>query len=102
MYPADDLRGGSASHSEPVTTSLADRHESGRGSRPATGPTPLGLDVSHAGDGVCVVKVAGELDALTAPALTDCVRGQVSGGAKSMVIDLEAVDFLGSAGLGSL
>lgn len=58
--------------------------------------------VSHPIIGVCVVKVVGELDALTAPVLADRVRGLVADGAKSVVIDLVAVEFLSSAGLGAL
>lgn len=64
--------------------------------------SPVGLAVSHPRPGVCVVRVAGELDALTAPMLTDSVRAQVADGATNVVIDLEGVEFLGSAGLGAL
>lgn len=68
----------------------------------ATGSSPLELVVSHPRTGVCVVRVAGELDTWTAPALADCVRKQLSTGARCLVIDLEAVRFLASAGLGAL
>lgn len=60
------------------------------------------LGMSHSATGVCVVTVGGDLDAVTAPALMDCVRGQLAAGATRLVIDLEAVDFLGSAGLAAL
>jgi anti-anti-sigma factor len=52
--------------------------------------------------GVCVVGVAGELDALTAPTLTRCVSGRLAADLERLVIDLGAVEFLGSAGLGAL
>jgi anti-sigma B factor antagonist len=72
-------------------------HDSSR-----TGPTPVGLDVSHPMTGVSVLHLAGELDALTAPTVTDGVRREVANGAKFVVIDLGSVEFLGSAGLGAL
>jgi anti-anti-sigma factor len=73
--------------------------------RPAdqmTGSSRFALGMSHSATGVCVVTVGGDLDAVTAPALIDCVRGQLAAGAACLVIDLEAVDFLGSAGLAAL
>jgi len=66
-----------------------------------TGP-PLGLVVTHPAAGVCVVNVSGELDTLTAPALIDCVRRELAAGASRLVIDLEGVEFLASAGLEAL
>jgi len=39
---------------------------------------------------------------LTAPVLADCVRDQLTTGPVQVVIDLEAVTFLGSAGLATL
>ena len=65
-------------------------------------PTPVALDVSRPLSGVSVIHVTGELDALTAPQLTDRVRSEAADGVKFLVIDLAAVDFLGSAGLGAL
>jgi anti-anti-sigma factor len=104
MYPADDLERVSRL-SPDVAAGHGNGHPDTNGhidGLPAMRRLPLGLVVSHPEAGVCVVSVAGELDALTAPMLTDCVRSQVTDGALTVVIDLEAVGFLGSAGLGSL
>lgn len=68
----------------------------------ATGSSRFALGTSLSETGVSVVTVGGDLDAVTAPALTDCVRGQLAAGAVALVIDLQAVDFLGSAGLAVL
>jgi anti-anti-sigma factor len=45
--------------------------------------------------------VTGEIDTLTAPALADVLRAQLSA-AQIVVVDLDGVDFLGSAGLSAL
>ncbi|HTK63972.1 MAG TPA: STAS domain-containing protein [Pseudonocardia sp.] len=70
--------------------------------RRATGSSRFALGTSLSATGVSLVTVGGDLDAVTAPALMDCVRGQLAAGAVALVIDLEAVDFLGSAGLAVL
>lgn len=67
-----------------------------------TGSFPLDLVVTRPLAGVCVVSVSGELDTLTAPTLLDRVRRELAGGASSLVIDLEEVEFLASAGLRAL
>jgi anti-sigma B factor antagonist len=50
-------------------------------------------------DGVSVVSVSGEIDLVTAPALEQAIGAVVAEGPTALVIDLSAVDFLGSVGL---
>lgn len=56
--------------------------------------------VDH-GDGATVLHVAGEVDTLTAPLLTEQLEQRLSSGSL-LVLDLSAVTFLGSAGLAAL
>lgn len=53
-------------------------------------------------DGRVVVAVGGEIDVYTAPKLRDQITDLVGQGSYHLVIDLEAVDFLDSTGLGVL
>ena len=53
-------------------------------------------------DDRAVVAVGGEIDVYTAPKLRDCIAELVGAGAYDIVIDLEAVEFLDSTGLGVL
>ena len=53
-------------------------------------------------DGRAVVAVGGEIDVYTAPKLRDCITELVGAGTYDIVIDLEAVEFLDSTGLGVL
>ena len=53
-------------------------------------------------DGRAVVAVGGEIDVYTAPKLRDQITDLVSKGSYDIVVDLEAVDFLDSTGLGVL
>ena len=53
-------------------------------------------------DGRAVVAVGGEIDVYTAPKLRDQITELVSQGTYHIVIDLEAVEFLDSTGLGVL
>lgn len=52
--------------------------------------------------GRTVVAVGGEIDVYTAPKLRDTITELVAAGAYRIVIDLEAVEFLDSTGLGVL
>lgn len=52
--------------------------------------------------GLSVVKVAGEIDVATAPALRDHLRDRVAGGIPTIVVDLLEVTFLDSTALGVL
>ncbi len=61
----------------------------------------LGLDVSEHGD-ITVLAVRGEVDVYTAPRLREKLVELVSQGKHNIAVDLEAVDFLDSTGLGVL
>src|ERR1700742_1169943 len=50
-------------------------------------------------DGVSVVSVSGEIDLVTAPSLEQAIGPVVADGPTALVIDLSAVEFLGSVGL---
>lgn len=53
-------------------------------------------------DGRAVVAVGGEIDVYTAPKLRDSISELVGAGNYNIVVDLEAVEFLDSTGLGVL
>jgi anti-sigma B factor antagonist len=59
------------------------------------------ITVAEQGDWT-VVSVSGEVDVATAPRLREEIVRAVSQGATSILVDLEAVDFLDSMGLGVL
>ncbi|GAB7142073.1 STAS domain-containing protein [Mycobacterium riyadhense] len=50
-------------------------------------------------DGVVVLSIGGEIDLVTAPALEKAIGAVVADNPKALVIDLSAVEFLGSVGL---
>ena len=53
-------------------------------------------------DGTTIVAVGGEIDVYTAPKLRDKITELVAEGIYTIVIDMEAVEFLDSTGLGVL
>ena len=53
-------------------------------------------------DGRTVVVVGGEIDVYTAPKLRDKITELVTAGHHTLLVDLEAVEFLDSTGLGVL
>jgi anti-sigma B factor antagonist len=53
-------------------------------------------------DGRTIVTVGGEIDVYTAPKLRDKITELVAAGTYNLVIDMEAVEFLDSTGLGVL
>ena len=61
----------------------------------------LGLDVTEH-DGIAVLAVQGEVDVYTAPRLREKLVELVTQGKHRIVVDLEAVEFLDSTGLGVL
>lgn len=61
----------------------------------------LTLDTREVG-GRTIVAVGGEIDVYTAPKLRDRITELVAAGVYDLVIDMEAVEFLDSTGLGVL
>ena len=61
----------------------------------------LSLSTRPEGDRT-VVEVGGEIDVYTAPRLRDKITELVGAGVYDLVIDMEAVEFLDSTGLGVL
>lgn len=61
----------------------------------------LGLDVQER-DGFAVLAVSGEVDVATVPRLREQLHGLVAQGSNQIVVNLDAVDFLDSTGLGVL
>jgi anti-sigma B factor antagonist len=59
------------------------------------------LQVAEHGPDACVVTVTGEVDALTAPELAACLTAQLAG-VQVVVVNLDGVRFLASAGLAVL
>jgi anti-sigma B factor antagonist len=62
----------------------------------------LRLSVSRPTSSATVVVIAGELDAATAPRLAAFLNNRLASTVTILVLDLSAVSFLGSAGLGVL
>jgi anti-sigma B factor antagonist len=62
----------------------------------------LGLTVQHPMVGVCVVKVDGELDTLSASRLDARIQERLAAAPTHLILDLQPVRFLGSTGLTSL
>lgn len=60
------------------------------------------LTVSYPLPAVCVVEVAGDIDAATVPVMNDRVVELLAGDPVLLVIDLGQVEFLGSSGLAAL
>lgn len=50
-------------------------------------------------DGITVVSLAGNIDAMTAPKITEFIQGHIARGNIKLVADLSAVDYTSSAGL---
>lgn len=74
-----------------------------RSSRAAAAEAALNLDFDLAGEpGRIIVRVGGELDTATAPALSDALLPLVDGKTADVVLDLDQVTFLGFTGLGVL
>jgi anti-sigma B factor antagonist len=62
---------------------------------------PLTCSVSH-GPGYAVVSVGGEIDASTEQEFRDTLASVLSEGTVRVVVDLNAVQFMASAGIGIL
>jgi anti-sigma B factor antagonist len=53
-------------------------------------------------DGATIIAVGGEIDVYTAPKLRDKITELVADGVYDLIVDMEAVEFLDSTGLGVL
>ncbi len=63
---------------------------------------PFDIEVSRQSDGVSVVVLNGEVDIYTAPRLRDALMADIDAGVSRIVVDLSAVPFIDSSGLGVL
>lgn len=81
--------------------------------RPTAEPAPdrrdgepddhISLTTRHPAAGRVVVEVGGEVDMLTSPRLRTAVLGRIAdAGSELVVLDLDAVSFLGTSGLAAL
>jgi anti-sigma B factor antagonist len=64
-------------------------------------PTSFDVGKHQAGEAV-VLTVAGEVDMLTAPKLTEAIKAALAAAPKILVVDLSKVEFLASAGMTAL
>ncbi|MEJ2870743.1 STAS domain-containing protein [Actinomycetospora sp. OC33-EN08] len=62
---------------------------------------PMGVDVRRSGE-TSVIRLSGEIDMLTTPALRAKVTEELAAGLSVLVLDMLAVEFLGSSGLALL
>lgn len=62
---------------------------------------PMNIEVRRT-DGSSVIKLTGEIDMLTTPALRAKVNEELQGGPSVLVLDMLSVEFLGSSGLALL
>ena len=63
---------------------------------------PLHLQSITAGADCAVVRIAGEIDAYSAPQLREQVIKLLADGTRHIIVDLRDVEFLDSTGLGAL
>lgn len=63
---------------------------------------PLSISVDQVRSGLAVLRLEGDLDMLTAPALHERLVTLLDGGCRGLLLDLDGVGFLGSAGLAQL
>jgi anti-sigma B factor antagonist len=76
-------------------------------SRVLAARNPWGVDVdltlaTNEVDGATIIAVGGEIDVYTAPKLRDKITELVADGVYDLIVDMEAVEFLDSTGLGVL
>lgn len=62
----------------------------------------MNFDVEDTNQGVLLVRLSGRLDAAAAPSLTTRLAGALSQGKTRLALDLAAVSFMDSTGLGAL
>lgn len=66
-----------------------------------TADDPMGIEVERT-DGSSVIRLTGEIDMLTTPALRAKVNEELQGGPSVLILDMLSVEFLGSSGLALL
>lgn len=89
---------------------MIDVAKTGVARRPARNPRPerydtstvIDVNASTSADGVCVVHADGEIDMLTAPVLDSMISSQLNSRPRRLVLDLQEVGFMSSAGIASL
>lgn len=62
----------------------------------------LRVEVERPEEGMAVLKLAGEVDVYTSPRVKQEIVDLLNGGATKLVVDLSAVEYLDSTGLGVL
>lgn len=62
----------------------------------------MDFEVEEVGSDAVVITCAGRLNIVSAPGLREAVSGIISSGRPRVVVDLDAVEFIDSSGLGSL
>lgn len=62
----------------------------------------IDISVENPQTRVAVVRIRGEIDMLTTPAVTDVLRRQLAADLAALVVDLHGVTFLASSGLAAL
>jgi anti-sigma B factor antagonist len=88
-----------------VTADPSDRSGPGRLRLRGQGGPPVDLSLRHRSDitsDVAVLEVGGEVDAYSAPKLSERIDEIVDNGEHHLVVDLGGVDFIDSTGLGVL
>ena len=83
---------------------MSDHTADGRSEAVATDDVagaPMDVDVERRGT-TSVIRLAGEIDMLTTPTLRAKVTQELQGSPSVLVLDMLAVDFLGSSGLALL
>lgn len=61
----------------------------------------LNVSDNQQGD-VTVIKLAGSIDAATAPRLNEALQKQLGAGRHQLICDMSGVDYISSAGVGTL
>ena len=64
-------------------------------------PDDLTVDVSADGD-VALLRIAGEIDTSTVDMISDAAQKAVQAGADTLILDMSAVTFMDSSGIGAI
>lgn len=80
---------------------MNEEHDSSTGSAGASSASTCEVSEQWVGE-IAVVAAAGVVDMLTAPQLEEALRKAVGNKPEGLVVDLTAVEFLASAGMGVL